>query len=37
MSFRIADEKLLENYKAIWTKSEDLQNIDLNALPVYEN
>ena len=37
MSFHIADEKLLENYKAIWTKSEDLQNIDLNSLPVYEN
>ena len=37
MSFRIDDEKLLENYKTIWTKSEDLQNIDLNALPVYEN
>ena len=37
MSFHIADEKLFENYKAIWTKSEDLQNIDLNSLPVYEN
>ena len=25
MSFRINDEKLLEKYKAIWTKIEDLQ------------
>ena len=33
MSFRIDDEKLLEKYKAIWTKIEDLKNIELNALP----
>ena len=25
MSFRIDDEKLLEKYKAIWTKIEDLK------------
>ena len=37
LSFRIDDEKLLEKYKTIWTKSEDLQNIDLNALPVFDN
>ena len=28
MSFRIADEKLLEKYKAIWTKIENLKNGD---------
>ena len=31
------DEKLLEKYKAIWTKIEDLKNIELDALPVYDN
>ena len=36
MSFRIDDEKLLEKYKVIWTKIEDLKNIELNALPVYD-
>ena len=29
-SFRIDDEKLLEKYKAIWTKIEHLNNITLN-------
>ena len=37
MSFRIDDEKLLEKCKAIWTKIEDLKNIKLNALPVYDD
>ena len=37
MSFRKHDEKLLEKYKAIWTKIEDLKNIELNALPVYDD
>ena len=37
MYFRIYDEKLLEKYKAIWTKIEDLKNIELNALPVYDD
>ena len=37
MSFRIDDDKLLEKYKAIWTKIEDLKNIKLNALPVYDD
>ena len=37
MSFRIDDEKLLEKYKAILTKIEDLNNIELNALPVYDD
>ena len=36
MSFLIYDEKLLEKYKAVWTKIEDLKNIELNALPVYD-
>ena len=37
MSFRIDDEKLLEKYKIIWTKIEDLKNIELNDLPVYDD
>ena len=36
MSFRIEDEKLLEKYKAIWTNTEDLKKIELNASPVYD-
>ena len=36
MPFRIDDKKLLEKYKAIWNKIEDLKNIELNALPVYD-
>ena len=35
--FRINDEKLLEKYKAIQTKIEDLKNIRLNTLPVYDD
>ena len=31
MCFRIDDEKLLENYKTIWAKIEDLKNMELNA------
>ena len=34
MSFRIDDEKLLEKCKS---KIKDLKNIDLNALPVYDD
>ena len=37
MFFHINDEKLLERYKAIWTKIEDLKKIELNALPVYDD
>ena len=37
MSFQIDHEKLLEKYKAIWTKIEDSKNIKLNALPVYDD
>ena len=36
-SFCIGDEKLLEKYKAIWTKIEDLKNIELDDLPVCNN
>ena len=37
MSFCIDDDKLLEKYKAIWTKIEDLKNTELNALPAYDD
>ena len=35
MSFQIDGGKLSEKFKTIWTKIEDLKNIELNALPVY--
>ena len=34
MSFHINDEKLLEKCKTIWTKIEDLKNIELSALQI---
>ena len=37
MSFSSDDGKLLEQYKAIWTKIEDFKNIELNALSVYDD
>ena len=37
MSFRIDDEKLLEKYKAIFTKIKDLKDIELNTLPVHDD
>ena len=37
MSFLIDDDKLLEKYKAISTKIEDLKDIELNVLPVYDD
>ena len=37
MSFRINHEKLSGNYKTNWPKIEDLKNIELNALPVYDD
>ena len=37
MPFHTDDEKLLEKYKAIWTKIEKLNNIKLNSLPVYDH
>ena len=36
MSFCRDDGKLLEKYKAIWTKIKHLKNIDLNALSVFD-
>ena len=33
-SFRINDEKLLEKYKAIWTKIEDLKNNESDAMMI---
>ena len=36
MSFHIDDEKPLEKDRAIWTKIEDLKNINVNALLVYD-
>ena len=35
--FCIDDQKLLEKYKAVWTKIEDLRKIELNDLPVYDD
>ena len=37
MSFRINDEKLLEIYKSIYTKTEDQQNTELNTLPIFDD
>ena len=37
MSSRIDDDKLFEKYKTIWTKIEDLKNIELYTLQVYDN
>ena len=34
MQVHIDDNKLLEKYKIIWTKMEDLKNIELDDLPV---
>ena len=36
-SFHIDVEKLLEKYKAAWTKIKDLKNIELNSLSVYND
>ena len=36
MSFIIYDEKLLQKQNAIWNKIEDLKNIKLNSLFVYD-
>ena len=37
MSSCMDDEKLFNIYKDIWTKIEDLKNLELNALPVYDD
>ena len=34
MSLHIADDKLIEKHKTIWTKTENLINIELKTLPV---
>ena len=34
LSFRIDHKKLLEKYRIIWTKIEDL-NVELNTFPAY--
>ena len=36
MSFCVDDENLFEKYKTFWTNIEDLVNLELNALPVYD-
>ena len=37
MSVQVDDGKLLERHETICTKTEDLKNIELNALPVYDD
>ena len=37
MSFSMDNDKLLEKYKTIWTKIDNLRNIELNTLPVYDD
>ena len=37
MPLHIDDNRLLGKYKTIWTKIADLRNIELNALPVYDD
>ena len=37
MSLRINDEKLLEKYKALWTKIDYLKNTELNTLSGYDD
>ena len=37
MSFSIDNDKLLEKYKTIWTKIDNLRNIELNTLPAYDD
>ena len=37
MSLCIDDDSPLEKYKTIYTEIDDLKNIELNALPVYDD
>ena len=37
ISLLIDDDKLLEKYKTIWTKTEDIKNIESSALPIYDD
>ena len=37
ISFFIDDDMLLEKYKTVWTKSEHLQDVELNVLLFYDD
>ena len=37
MSFRIENEKILGKYKAFWSKIKNFKNIELIAIPVYND
>ena len=37
MSLIVDDDRLLEKYETFWTKIEDLKNIELNTLQVYDD
>ena len=37
ISLRVDDDMLLEKYKTIWIKIEDFKNIELDALPAYDD
>ena len=37
MSFHIDNKKLLQKYEAIWTKIDNLKNIESNVLPFYDD
>ena len=37
MFFGVDDDEEVERYKIIWTKIEELQFFELNALPVYDD
>ena len=37
VSFIIDDDMLLEKYESIWTKIQNIRNIELHALPVYDD
>ena len=37
VSLCINDNKLFEKYKTVWTKTEDLKNTEIDALPVYHD
>ena len=37
ISLHIDDDQLLENYKTVWEKIGDLQNIKFDFLPIYED
>ena len=37
ISLRVDDDMLFEKYKTIWIKIEDFKNIELDALPAYDD